>query len=346
VVVANTGQEIKPRTSAGSLPFVEGESVADDLDDERERRSLVRALRQHLESLARAGLDRVPARSLQFATQLSEQPAWQPAVATVPGANLTDESHARAGAHEASDPRRQPPLVSPSLVVSPPTSLDGQSATSVLPAPSLAVLFNSSHFDTPPVPVCDRPLQLSTLAAEVAVCRRCPHLADTRTQTVFGVGNPETRLMFIGEAPGFDEDRTGEPFVGRAGQLLTDMITKGMGLTREQVYIANILKCRPPENRNPLPDESNNCFGYLERQIEIIRPEFLCLLGKVAAQAILNTTQSIGKLRGKWHRYRGVAAIATYHPSYLLRTPSAKKDAWEDLQVLMKEMGLNVPPKK
>jgi uracil-DNA glycosylase family 4 len=194
--------------------------------------------------------------------------------------------------------------------------------------------------------VCDRPPQLSTLAAEVAVCRRCPHLADTRTQTVFGVGNPETRLMFIGEAPGFDEDRTGEPFVGRAGQLLTDMITKGMGLTREQVYIANILKCRPPENRNPLPDESNNCFGYLERQIEIIRPEFLCLLGKVAAQAILNTTQSIGKLRGKWHRYRGVAAIATYHPSYLLRTPSAKKDAWEDLQVLMKEMGLNVPPKK
>ncbi len=149
--------------------------------------------------------------------------------------------------------------------------------------------------------------------------------------------------MFIGEAPGADEDRKGEPFVGRAGQLLTDMITKGMGLARQDVYIANILKCRPPENRTPTLEESNNCSPYLEEQIAIIRPEFICLLGKVAVQGILNTNLPMGKVRGKWHRYRGIATIATYHPSYLLRMPAAKKDAWEDLQMLMKEMGIARP---
>jgi DNA polymerase len=149
--------------------------------------------------------------------------------------------------------------------------------------------------------------------------------------------------MFIGEAPGFDEDRLGEPFVGRAGQLLTDIITKGLGLARDQVYIANILKCRPPENRNPTNDEMDNCFHYLEQQIEIIRPEYLCLLGRIAVQAILNTTQSMAKMRGKWHRYRGIRTLVTYHPAYLLRNPAAKKDTWEDLQMLMKEMGLVRP---
>ena len=127
--------------------------------------------------------------------------------------------------------------------------------------------------------------------------------------------------MFVGEAPGADEDRTGRPFVGRAGALLTDMITKGMGLTREEVYIANILKSRPPENRTPLPDEVANCLPYLERQIAIIRPEFLCLLGKTAASALLETALPLGRLRGKWHRYRGIPTIVTYHPSALLRNP-------------------------
>jgi DNA polymerase len=204
-------------------------------------------------------------------------------------------------------------------------------------------LFGATEFDIGPVPACDRPAMLDALASEVAVCRKCPHLAETRTQTVFGVGSPTTRLMFIGEAPGADEDRLGEPFVGRAGQLLTDMITKGMGLAREQVYIANILKCRPPENRSPTAEESANCLGYLEKQIAIIRPEFLCLLGRVAAQALLNTTVSMSKLRGKWHRYRGVPTLITYHPAYLLRKPEFKRESWEDLQMLMKEMGLKLP---
>jgi DNA polymerase len=186
---------------------------------------------------------------------------------------------------------------------------------------------------------------LGALAAEVAACRKCPQLASTRTQTVFGTGSPSTRLMFIGEAPGADEDRLGEPFVGRAGQLLNDMITKGMGLSRDQVYIANILKCRPPENRTPTVEESANCLGYLEEQISIIRPEFLCLLGRVAVQALLNTTLSMSKLRGKWQRYRGIPAIVTYHPAYLLRKPEFKREAWDDLQMLMTKMGLKVPPR-
>ncbi len=206
-------------------------------------------------------------------------------------------------------------------------------------------LFGAPEFEIAPVPACDRPAMLQSLAAEVSVCRKCPHLAETRTQTVFGTGSPETRLMFVGEAPGADEDRLGEPFVGRAGQLLNDMITKGMGLSRDQVYIANILKCRPPENRTPTVEESANCLGYLEQQIAIIRPEFLCLLGRVALQGLLKTTLSMSKLRGMWHRYRGIPTIVTYHPAYLLRKPDFKREAWEDLQMLMREMGLKAPPR-
>jgi DNA polymerase len=200
--------------------------------------------------------------------------------------------------------------------------------------------------ETPVVPLAERPALLAALKAEVACCRRCPQLAAARTQTVFGTGSPEARLMFIGEAPGAEEDRTGEPFVGRAGQLLTDMITKGMGLTRGEVYIANILKSRPPENRNPLPDEVAHCLPYLERQIAIIRPEYICLLGATAAQALLETALSVGRLRGRWHRYRGIPTVVTYHPAYLLRNPASKKDAWEDLQMLMRAMGLRPPERK
>ena len=304
-----------------------------------ERQFIARSLRQQLESLVRAGLDRVPA-SRSMATLSA------PAIhrSTHRSTLLSDESSDVFSPDEDAAVARPPPRPNyrrgtgrdrASGRVKPPPSEP--------PPPSLAVLFGSSGFDQTSVPACDRPAVLAGLAREVAVCRRCPHLADTRTQTVFGTGKAETRLMFIGEAPGADEDRIGEPFVGRAGQLLTDMITKGMGLTRDQVYIANVLKCRPPENRTPTTEEANNCFPYLEQQVAIIRPEFICLLGKVAVQAVLNTTQSMGKTRGKWHRYRGIPTLATYHPSYLLRMPSAKKDAWEDLQMLMKEMGIVRP---
>jgi DNA polymerase len=152
--------------------------------------------------------------------------------------------------------------------------------------------------------------------------------------------------MFIGEAPGADEDRQGKPFVGRAGQLLTDMITKGMGLDRSEVFIANVLKCRPPENRTPTLEESDNCVGYLEQQIAIIRPEFICLLGKVALLGLLKVDSTMSRARGKWYYYKGIPTIVTYHPSYLLRRPDAKREVWEDLQMLMKEMGLKIPERK
>jgi DNA polymerase len=210
----------------------------------------------------------------------------------------------------------------------------------------MSSLFGDDGMDFPAVEPAERPAQLAALQAEVAICQRCPQLATTRTQTVFGTGSAMARLMFVGEAPGSEEDRTGLPFVGRAGQLLTDMITKGMGLTRAEVYIANILKSRPPDNRNPLPEEIANCLPYLERQIAIIRPEYLCLLGATAAQALLATTLAVGKLRGRWHRYCSIATVVTYHPSYLLRNPAAKKDAWEDLQMLMQAMGLKAPERR
>jgi DNA polymerase len=212
-----------------------------------------------------------------------------------------------------------------------------------MPSLTAGSLFEEPPIVGPTIPAADRTRLLTVLAHEVADCTRCPHLAATRTQTVFADGRPIARLMFIGEAPGADEDRQGVPFVGRAGQLLTDMITKGMGLDRQDVYIANILKCRPPENRDPTPEESANCIGYLERQIEIVNPEFLCLLGRIAVQRLLETNMSMSRMRGKWYRYRGIPTIVTFHPAYLLRNPDAKKDSWQDLQMLMNAMGLAIP---
>jgi uracil-DNA glycosylase len=176
----------------------------------------------------------------------------------------------------------------------------------------------------------------------VRVCAKCPHLASSRTQTVFGVGNPDAELMFIGEAPGVDEDKQGEPFVGRAGQLLTRII-ETMGLAREEVYIANILKCRPDTspgsfgNRPPTPREMQTCRPYLVEQIDIIRPKVLVALGAVAVEGLLGTRGTMRELRGRWHSYNGTPLMITYHPAYLLRNqaPSEKRKVWEDmLQVL------------
>ncbi len=323
--------------------------MVDDGNAELERLTLVRAARQRLESLGRAGLDRIPAAPPGVAPIERSIPEGEP-----PARNRGSAVQMQAPSGARSDePPRQPRMPQP---VSPPRSLPPAEAPPLplpltplhvaLPImPGVPSLFGTPDFEIAPVPACDRPPMLDALAAEVAVCRKCPHLADTRTQTVFGTGSSDTRLMFIGEAPGADEDRLGQPFVGRAGQLLNDMITKGMGLSREQVYIANILKCRPPENRTPTVDESANCLGYLEQQIAVIRPEFLCLLGRVAVQTLLNTTLSMGKLRGKWHRYRGIPTIVTYHPAYLLRKPEFKRETWDDLQMLMEKMGLKVPPR-
>jgi DNA polymerase len=187
----------------------------------------------------------------------------------------------------------------------------------------------------------DRVRALEILRDEVAACTRCAELASGRTQTVFGVGPADARLCFFGEAPGADEDASGVPFVGRAGQLLTKII-EACRLSRDEVYILNVLKCRPPGNRPPDPQEVANCRRYFERQLEIVRPEFICCLGTSAAQALLQTTEPIGKLRNRWFEYGAARVICTYHPSYLLRNPAAKREVWDDMKVLMGEMGVTL----
>lgn len=172
-------------------------------------------------------------------------------------------------------------------------------------------------------------------------CQRC-RLAQGRTKLVFGVGDPNAQLMFVGEGPGADEDAQGLPFVGRAGQLLNNMIM-AMGLKREQVYIANIVKCRPPQNRKPEPDEARVCLPFLERQIEIVRPRVLVALGATAATYLLGMRGSIGGMRGRIHDYRGIQTVVTYHPAFLLRDPAQKKEAWKDLQMAMAALGLKAP---
>jgi DNA polymerase len=180
---------------------------------------------------------------------------------------------------------------------------------------------------------------LQELGVIASPCTRC-RLAGSRTQVVYGVGNPNADLMFIGEAPGRDEDLLGEPFVGRAGQLLTDII-KAMKLSRQDVYIANVIKCRPPENRNPEPDELEACRPYIRKQVEFIKPKVIVTLGKFGLQSLTEKTFSISAVRGSWLDYDGIKLMPTYHPAYLLRTPSAKKDVWNDMKKVMSELGMS-----
>ena len=182
---------------------------------------------------------------------------------------------------------------------------------------------------------------LAKISDDIGDCRRCG-LHEGRNKIVFGSGNPQAQLVFVGEGPGADEDEQGQPFVGRAGQLLTQMIDgtarkEGIPITRQDVYICNVVKCRPPENRTPLPDEMEICGQFLFRQIEAIRPKAICALGSTAAKAVLGTKEGVTRLRGKWHKWRDIPVMVTYHPSYLLRpyNQNAKKEAWEDLKLVL-----------
>ncbi|HEX3345444.1 MAG TPA: uracil-DNA glycosylase [Polyangiaceae bacterium] len=231
------------------------------------------------------------------------------------------------------------PAPTPALTPAPTPALTPAPAPALTPTPA----------SPSPLPV-DRHLRLPQLAAEVAACTKCA-LATTRTQTVFSRGNPDAQLCFIGEAPGADEDARGLPFVGRAGQLLDRMVV-AMGLSPEtDVYVCNILKCRPPGNRRPEPEEMAACFPYLHEQLALVRPRVIVALGNTAVGALLDTKLGITKVRGQWKLYRGQTLVMpTYHPSYLLR-PSpqqveAKRQTWEDLQLVMKELGLELPRKK
>jgi DNA polymerase len=190
--------------------------------------------------------------------------------------------------------------------------------------------------------VTDPAKALRIIREDLGDCTRCRLHKQGRKQIVFGVGNPRAHLMFIGEAPGADEDEQGEPFVGRAGQLLNNMI-KAMGLRREDVYIANIIKCRPPGNRTPERDECETCSPFLMRQIAVIQPQVIVALGAVAAKTLLAINAPMAELRGHWYDFRGTRLAVTYHPAFLLRDPRQKKEAWKDLQMVMKELGLQIP---
>jgi len=194
----------------------------------------------------------------------------------------------------------------------------------------------------PPV-IGDKPSALKLIREDIGDCTRCRRHKG-RTNLVFGVGNVNADLMFVGEGPGADEDAQGEPFVGRAGQLLNNMIS-AMGIKREDVYIANVVKCRPPSNRTPEKDECDTCSPFLMRQIDIIQPKVIVALGAVAAKNLLAVNDSMSNLRGRWYDFRNSKLLVTYHPAYLLRDPRQKKEAWKDLQMVMKYLGLNPPTK-
>lgn len=189
------------------------------------------------------------------------------------------------------------------------------------------------------------PISLETVHKEIGDCTRCK-LNKGRNTIVFGEGNPKAEILFVGEGPGFEEDQQGRPFVGAAGQLLTDIIVKGIGLKREEVYICNIVKCRPPGNRNPEPDEVEACIGFVKQQIAAINPKVIVTLGNVPTQNLLKTKQGITKMRGTWQEYNGIPVMPTFHPSYLLRSPSEKKWVWEDIKMVMGKLGIPVASSK
>lgn len=196
----------------------------------------------------------------------------------------------------------------------------------------------SSLFESPMPAIQDKPAALKAISDDIGDCTRC-RLHKGRTNIVFGVGNVNADIMFVGEGPGADEDAQGEPFVGRAGQLLNNMIA-AMGLKRQQVYIANVVKCRPPGNRTPERDECDTCGPFLLRQIAVIQPKVIVALGAVAAKYLLAINDSMANLRGRWYDLKGAKLLVTYHPAYLLRDPRQKKEAWKDLQMVMKYLGL------
>jgi DNA polymerase len=209
---------------------------------------------------------------------------------------------------------------------------------SVLPETTQAINQQESQeaIDVPSIDNFDKATDLNQLFKTIKNCHKCP-LGDTRTNFVFGVGNPDAQIMFIGEAPGHDEDMKGEPFVGRAGQLLNKVLA-ALELKREDVYIANILKCRPPNNRDPEPEEAATCEPYLIHQIKLIQPKIICCLGRIAAQRLLQTNMTLGQMRDRWFDYHGTLLMVTYHPAAVLRSPSYKRPLWEDMQKMMAKL--------
>ncbi|EMI54846.1 uracil-DNA glycosylase [Rhodopirellula sallentina] len=275
---------------------------------------------------------------IRFVPQPTDAGVQQWSDAFVDAAEVAGEQPVAAQpADAAAVPQLAPPSdPAPTPPQSPPAAQPRPAQPKAAPA---AVSGGSDPYAGESLPVAQRIATLQTLAETVAGCTRCKALAQCRTQTVFGEGNPAPRFVFFGEGPGADEDKTGRPFVGRAGQLLTKMI-EASRLQRDEVYIMNTVKCRPPGNRNPEPSEVANCREYFEAQLQTLRPEYIVCLGAVSSQALLQTKLSIGRLRQKFHQYHDSKVLVIYHPAYLLRNPDAKRAAWADLQMLMKDAGL------
>jgi DNA polymerase len=278
---------------------------------------LARQVRLHLLGLQAAGVEFIPARPAAPASPPAPPPA--------------------------TDPLRE--AVKQGVPVQPPAYAQGADA----PRSAVGCADRTGLFEVPAAAVPDsadaRRHELKLLAERVAPCDRCPELFATRTQTVFGVGPVDPDICFVGEAPGADEDATGEPFVGRAGQLLNKIIA-ACGFRRDEVYICNTLKCRPPMNRTPHPQERENCREYFDRQLSLVKPKYIVALGLTAAQNLLGTTLSMGKLRGRLHQFNGTPVVCTYHPAALLRNENWKKDTWEDMKMLLRAMGRPIPGAK
>jgi len=248
---------------------------------------------------------------------------------------------------------KSPEAIADAKTLPPPSRPTSQASVSRVGSPSMAIpdpistsdVVESGVWESQSLGLDNRRAHFIALQDQVNACRKCNDIVCKRQRTVFGVGPVHAKLVMFGEAPGADEDRTGEPFVGAAGQLM-DKILVASGLKREDVFIMNALKCRPPNNRTPTDVEIENCRPFFETQLETIQPDCIVCWGSVAVRAVLKSTESVGRLRGRFHHYRGAKVLVTYHPAYLLRNPDAKRLTWEDMKFLMHELGIPVPPPK
>lgn len=343
MILSNNGSLsiVKAESDGQSMPEVgnlsnnQGETAGSPLNETQ----LAKLLGQHLLSLQAAGLTHLPKRSGEPTLNLDQLRGDLHSDALELESALTTKAATADAVNRDYSPKPVDPPPSTAQINEPPRTAykratnPNSAATPTSPAKSE---FSQSN----QLPLSQRQAAMEVLRNEVSQRKKCSDLANLQTETVIGVGSLTAKLVFVGEAPGADVDRIGEPFVGEAGKLF-DKILTACKLQRENIFILNTIKYRTPENRDPSHDELSNCWGYAERQLEIIQPEFICCLGSVAARTLLKTTKSLGKLRKQFHFYRGSRVLVTYHPAYLLRTPSAKRHVWEDMKMLMKEMGMD-----
>ena len=345
----NTSNELTNQGSADCISEQSSPMLQDaETLDPQQTKLEVAALAAHLQ---RAGVHWLPQANLQATEQIAARfPAAiiKPASPTVPDANPETATGPPASGTPDAVPAAVPAAGGQNNTgpLQPVTRLAPNRPATVRPATRLegvaAIHATAREYVGESLATDQRILQLKQLEESVAACRLCPALTSCRTKTVFGEGTPSPRIAFFGEGPGEEEDATGRPFVGRAGELLTKMM-QACTLERDDVYILNTVKCRPPGNRNPEGDELANCRSNYEQQFNLLRPEYVVCLGAVSAQELLGTKLSVGRLRGTFHQYFASKVLVTYHPAYLLRNPAAKKAAWADLQMLMRDAGIKPP---